>query len=298
MDILSIAVITWNRSTQLTEALESCFACELPKDTEFIIIDNASTDDTEKEILALFKKYSFSYYYEKMSDNLGVGRGRNYAYLKSHGKYVYFLDDDAYIDKGNPSFFLKAIKYLDENPSIATLTSQIYDLAWKVNRVTKFGPLYKPGLYLLYMLCGGSHFLRKSFWGDNEPYFPNKYGYEEILPSLRVVDNGCINVFAEDLLVIHNPLINKWNYNDEKNANILINGLTCQKVMKAKLYPIIFSPMITLAYWARSRKYLTKEQKKKAEDLIISMENQYNYGRRIRVSTVLALWRNFGLSVF
>lgn len=298
MDILSIVVITWNRSKQLTEALESCFACKLPKDTEFIIIDNASTDDTEYVIKSLFKKFNYTYYYEKMNENLGVGRGRNYAYLKSHGKYVYFLDDDAYIDKGNPDFFLKAIKYLDENPSIATLTSQIYDLAWKANRVTKSGPLYKPGLYLLYMLCGGSHFLRKSFWDDNEPYFPNKYGYEEILPSLRVADNGCINVFAEDLLVIHNPLINKWNYNDEKNANILINGLTCQKVMKTKLYPIIFSPMITLAYWVRSRKLLTEEQKKKAKDLIISMENQYNYGKRIRVSTVLALWRNFGLSVF
>lgn len=99
MNILSIVVITWNRSKQLTEALGSCFACDLPEDTEFVIIDNASTDDTEAVVSSLFKNYQYDFYYEKMSENLGVGKGRNYAYLKSHGKYVYFLDDDAYIDK-------------------------------------------------------------------------------------------------------------------------------------------------------------------------------------------------------
>ena len=55
---LSIAVITWNRSKQLIEALESCLVCELPKETEFIIIDNASTDDTEQVVKALFEKKS------------------------------------------------------------------------------------------------------------------------------------------------------------------------------------------------------------------------------------------------
>lgn len=104
MNILSIVVITWNRSKQLAEALGSCFACDLPEDTEFVIIDNASTDDTEAVVSSLFKNYQYDFYYEKMSENLGVGKGRNYAYLKSHGKYVYFLDDDAYIDKKHSDF--------------------------------------------------------------------------------------------------------------------------------------------------------------------------------------------------
>lgn len=298
MNILSIAVITWNRSKQLTEAIESCFACDLPKETEFVIIDNASTDDTEQVVKLLFEKKHYSFFYEKQKENLGVGRGRNYAYLKSHGKYVYFLDDDAYIDKQDHLFFLKAIKYLDENPSIATLTSQIYDLAWKSNRVSELGPVFKDSLNLRFMFCGGSHFLRKAFWGNNEPYFPNKYGYEEIMPSLRVLDAGFVNAFAKDLLVIHNPKVNKWNFDDEKNAMIVINELVCQKVMKTKLYPRIFSPMLTLSYWVRAKKYLTKERKKKADELVVIMENQYEYGKRIKISTVFRLLWNFGLSIF
>ena len=45
---LSIGVVTMNRAAQLKEALESCLACQLPAKTEFIIIDNASTDNTEE----------------------------------------------------------------------------------------------------------------------------------------------------------------------------------------------------------------------------------------------------------
>ena len=299
MNVLSIVVITWNRSKQLTEALNSCFACDLPEDTEFVIIDNASTDDTEVVVSSLFKKQHYEFYYEKMPENLGVGIGRNYAYLKSHGKYVYFLDDDAYIDKKHSDFFIKAIKFLDEYSQIATLTSQIYDLIWKSNRVSNTGPLYKQGLRLNYMFCGGSHFLRRSFWGNNEPYFPNKYGYEELLPSLKVVDAGYINAFAEALLVIHNPAINKWNYDDDRNANILITELASLKVMKLQLYPILFAPIISLAYWVRTKKYLSPERKESADKLVQTMKKQHSYvGKRIRISTVLKLCRDFGLTVF
>lgn len=184
------------------------------------------------------------------------------------------------------------------NPLIATLTSQIYDLMWKANRVSEFGPKFKKCLKLRFMFCGGSHFLRKSFWKNNEPYFPNKYGYEEIMPSLRVADAGYLNAFAQNLLVIHNPQVNKWNFNDEKNAMIVINELVCQKVMKSKLYPRIFSPMVTLLYLIRSKKYLTNKRKEEADKMIVMMGKQYEYGERIKISTVIKLWYKFGLSIF
>lgn len=295
---LSIAVITWNRAKQLVEALESCFACELPQNTEFIIIDNASTDDTAEVVNSLSQQCAFPVYYEKMSENLGVGRGRNYAFSRSRGDYVYFMDDDAYIDKGNLDFFLKAIQYLDENPSIITLTSQIYDLVWKSNRVNRVGPSIKFGLYRLYMFCGGSHFLRKSFWGNSTPYFPNKYGFEEILPSLRVADAGYINAFASDLLVIHNPLKNKWNFNDDKNAELVISELVYQKVIKSNLYPKMCYPLISLVYWCRAKKHLSPERKIRADKQVIAMQGQFEYGERIKVSTVIKLLCNFGLYIF
>lgn len=69
---LSICVITMNRAAQLKEALESCLACELPNETEFIVIDNASVDDTEQTVRNVLKDCGFPYYYEKMAENFGV----------------------------------------------------------------------------------------------------------------------------------------------------------------------------------------------------------------------------------
>lgn len=53
---LSIVVVTMNRAKQLKEALLSCIDCVIPEDTEFIIIDNASTDDTGSVISDFFYK--------------------------------------------------------------------------------------------------------------------------------------------------------------------------------------------------------------------------------------------------
>ncbi len=295
---LSVAVITMNRSKQLAEALESCFACVLPNDIEFIVIDNASTDDTEFVVQSLFKKNAFTYYYERMNENLGVGKGRNYAYLKSHGEYVYFLDDDAYIGNKDLNFFTKALSYLDKNPTVATLTTQIYDLIWEANRVPDTGPSVTDDLQLLYMFCGGSHFLRRSFWGETEPYFPNEYGYEEVLPSLRVADAGFVNAFAPGLLVIHNPQVNKWDFADEKNDDYLIKELVCQRVMKTQFYPRVFGPIVYLAYFVRSKKYLAPDRKRKADLFSDSFVNQFVFGKRIKITTVISLWCKFGFGIF
>ena len=249
---LSIAVVTMNRAQQLVEALNSCVVCKIPQDTEFIIIDNASTDNTEEVIKSFFDDNNYKFYYEKLNENIGCGNGRNYAYQKSHGNYVYFLDDDAYIDTSKNNFFFeKAIDILDSNPQIKTLTTQIYDLVWKKNRVDSAGPKISENLSKVYMFCGGSHYLRRDFFCESKPYYANKYGYEEIFPSLRVYDAGYINAFAEDLLVIHNPKVNKWNETQKDGIRLAAMGLAQTYMMRSALFPLLLKPINFLAFMAR-----------------------------------------------
>ena len=47
---LSIALVTMNREEQLINAINSCLLCELPVETEFVIIYNCSED---KKIFSL-----------------------------------------------------------------------------------------------------------------------------------------------------------------------------------------------------------------------------------------------------
>lgn len=298
---LTIAVITMNRSAQLIQALKSCVSCKLPLGTQFVIIDNASTDDTSIVIEQFYKEHPYEYYYEKMSENLGVGIGRNYAFSKAKGDYVYFLDDDAYINtEKTPDFFEKAIEVLDSNTQIATLTTQIYDLAWKANRVETNGPAIAHGIRKCYMFCGGSHFLRRSFFSSGNPYFANKYGYEEIFPSLEVYDAGCINAFAEDLLIIHNPLKNKWDPTVAENVDHAAMTVANRYLMKSAKYPMIFKPFL----WAALRRRVSRSKidtevlLNKTKSAIKNADKQKFITSRIRVGTVVSLWKDFGLSIF
>ncbi len=295
---LSIAVITMNRSSQVVEALDSCLACSLPNDTEFVVIDNASTDDTEQAVRAKLDNCGYSYYYEKLPENLGVGGGRNYAYNKTNGDYVYVLDDDAVISPTNLDFFTKAIDILDEHEDIATLTTQIYDEAWERDRVEQSPKKLFEGIYKMMMFCGGSHFLRKSFFADT-PYFSNKYGYEEIVPSCRVYDAGLYNVFCPNLLIIHKPKVNKWNYNDKDNS-ILVKSFTIMYVIKSRLYPRIFKPMAYFIYKYRRFRYArgVVGARKIAKEIRLTTKSQAKGLKRIKLKTVFKMYKDFGLSVF
>ena len=297
---LSICVITMNRAEQLKKALSSCLMCKLPQDTEFVVIDNASADHTERVVREALGPCGCSYYYEKLAQNLGVGGGRNYAYEKACGDYAYMLDDDAVIDcEKDPLFFVKAVGIMDQNPQFVTLTTQIYDTAWEKNRVGASGPMIAEGLFKCKMFCGGSHFLRRSFYKE-PPYLPNKYGYEEIPPSLRAINAGKLNVFCSELLVIHNPAVNKWNFNDEKNHALLIKEISLSYAIKSMMYPKVMLPVLKLATKRRIKKYMQniKDADVQVRDSVRAFCSEYPIKEKISVATVWRMFKDFGISVF
>lgn len=297
--ILSIAVVTMNRAEQLKEALNSCLACKLPKETEFIIIDNASSDNTNEVVKTVLDNSGFSYYYEKMAENLGVGAGRNYAFEKASGEYFYSLDDDAVISENNKNFFLDAIETFNNNPDIITLTTQIYDEAWGKNRVEKGGKKVSDNCHKCLVFCGGSHFLRKAFFSD-VPYIANKYGYEELLPSFKVYDSGKINVFCDNLLVVHKPKVNKWDYTDEKNHELLAKDCSLPYAIKKMMYPRLFRLILFFGYKVRCKKYLSKIKggKRRANQIVKETVKNYHVDYKMRGKSVIKMYKEFGKSVF
>lgn len=297
--LLSICIVTMNRSKQLSEALESCLVCVLPELTEFVIIDNASDDDTEQVVHNILANSGYSYYYEKLNENIGCGVGRNYAFSKSNGEFIYVLDDDAVID--TPDFFSKSLSIMKRHPDIITLTTQIYDTAWGRNRLQEKGVKCGDGFYNLYkikMFCGGSHFLRKDFFAT-PPYFSNRYGFEELLPSLKVYDAGKVNAFCPDLKVIHKPVVNKWDHKDKRNHSLLINECALLYAIKKMLYPKVCIPILWIAYKVRCKKYLSniKDGYKLSKAVVKDTTNRYFIDYRIKLKTLILLWRDFGLSV-
>ena len=295
---LSICVVTMNRADQLKEALESCLNCNLPERTQVVVIDNASTDNTREIVYETIENCGYDFYYEKLPENLGVGGGRNYAFEKCSGKYIYVLDDDAVVSDGNLNFFKDAIEYFNKYDDIVTLTTQIYDTALEDNRLNQIGKTVYDGVYSCKMFCGGSHFLRKSFFKE-PPYLNNKYGYEEIPPSLYVTDAGMKNVFCPGLLIIHKPAMDKWDKTKKENIGILINECATAYALKKMIYPNIFSIVLKLAYYRRCSMYLKdKDSKLKANKLVKDIVKEYRGLKKIKIKTVIKEYKKFGIAVF
>ena len=74
---LAIGLVTMNRERQVLEAIQSCLHSNLPAETEFVVIDNASMDNTEAVVRAILDSSGYPYVYHKTVSNLGAGGGEN-----------------------------------------------------------------------------------------------------------------------------------------------------------------------------------------------------------------------------
>ena len=88
--LVSIIIPTYNREVLIVKALESVFN-QTFQDFEVLIIDDASTDNTEKVIKEMGHP-RVRYY--KLDKNGGQCIARNFGAVHAKGKYLAFLDSD------------------------------------------------------------------------------------------------------------------------------------------------------------------------------------------------------------
>jgi len=134
MDV-NVIIITHNREKFLPFAVESVLRQKF-SDFELIIIDDASTDNTEE----LVKKYlsDSRVRYIKIPKATSIAQVRNSAWPNVHGKYIAVLDsDDIWIDDLK---LTKQFEYLENNPEVVAVGSGailINDNGEETNRIIK-----------------------------------------------------------------------------------------------------------------------------------------------------------------
>ena len=93
---ISAVVCTFNRSKVLVGALNSLSAQSLSSsDYEIIVVNNASTDDTEKVVRRFRKDHPHIHIQSVFERRPGLGCARNAGLCCSRGDFVAYLDDDA-----------------------------------------------------------------------------------------------------------------------------------------------------------------------------------------------------------
>jgi len=133
---LSILIPTYNYDcTQLVESLQK----QLPNDCEICVCDDASTNETTRDINRRLQQLVGVTYWE-LPKNVGRSKIRNILAQRSHGDYLLFIDSDAKVES---SLFVQ--KYLTCLPTQKVVCGGIHtspvlpssnvSLRWNYERV-------------------------------------------------------------------------------------------------------------------------------------------------------------------
>ncbi|MNB99109.1 putative teichuronic acid biosynthesis glycosyltransferase TuaG [compost metagenome] len=89
--LISIILPTYNRSKYLKKTIDSILSQKTEYTYEIIIVDDASSDNTEELIQNIDNK---KIQYIRLITNSGGGKARNTGIANARGKYVAFIDSD------------------------------------------------------------------------------------------------------------------------------------------------------------------------------------------------------------
>jgi GT2 family glycosyltransferase len=114
LPLISVAICTRNRAKQLARAVESVLP-QLGPDTELLIVDNASTDETAQIATALAARNPAVRLLREPTP--GIPSARNAALRNARGRHILFFDDDELAEPG----WLDAYRNFLTNPPTSNL---------------------------------------------------------------------------------------------------------------------------------------------------------------------------------
>ena len=105
--IISVIIPAFNAGKYISQSIQSVLDQTFSDLIEILVVDDASTDNTENTVLAMAREALNGTYcrenrfllYCKNEKNSGVAKTRNFGVQKARGKYIAFLDADDWWDK-------------------------------------------------------------------------------------------------------------------------------------------------------------------------------------------------------
>jgi glycosyltransferase involved in cell wall biosynthesis len=104
----TVAICTWNRAALLSRVLERLARVQHPPGGwEVLVVNNNSTDDTERVLEAFAGRLPLRRAFEPKQ---GLSHARNAAVTRAAGEYVVWTDDDALVDEGWLAAYARAVE--------------------------------------------------------------------------------------------------------------------------------------------------------------------------------------------
>ena len=202
--LVSIIITTYNREKIVNKNIDSILSQNY-ENKEIIVVDDFSTDNTEKNL----KKYSNKIKYIKLSKNMGVQYASNIGFEKSSGEFLAFVgDDDVWIDKDKLNKQINVFLN-DKKTDLGVVTTSVRIL----KRHTSYERIIKRPKKLLEHLLSGNDCIygsaalirRKAFIkaGKFDPFL--KKGTDSDV-FRRIVINGYNVYFIKDITIEYSEL--------------------------------------------------------------------------------------------
>lgn len=221
---ISIIVPVYNVEKYLKKCLDSIFNQSF-KDFNLIIVNDGSTDNSEKIINEYLEKYINIIYIKQ--ENLGVSEARNVGLRKANKKYTMFIDSDDYIEKDTlESLYNKAentnadmVIYGHENFYDDSSKIKSNDFKWDENKI--YSNIEVMEMMLEYKILGYSHC--KMYLSENiinkKMYFEKGRIIEDLFPVFKQVSLSKRIVF-----------INKKMYKYRQRQSSLTHNLSIKDI--------------------------------------------------------------------
>jgi glucosyl-dolichyl phosphate glucuronosyltransferase len=104
----TVAICTWNRASLLSRVLEQLTRIQHPSAAwEVIVVNNNSTDDTERVLNAFVGRLPLRSVFEPRP---GLSHSRNTAIRQATGDYVVWTDDDVLVDPSWLAAYQRAVE--------------------------------------------------------------------------------------------------------------------------------------------------------------------------------------------
>lgn len=223
---LSIIVPVYNLENYISRTLDSLLNIECSFDYEIIVINDGSTDQSEK----IISKYQDDYKCIKLFTiaNGGVSNARNFGLSRANGKYITFVDGD---DTVEPDFFEAAVNELEQNGydfvqgNFRIINGETISYAQRVHcdieldsvedMLVKF---FYPSQKIIHNVVWdkvfrGDILVNKTFDLDLKVSEDQKFIFDVIIcaKKVKLLSLFAINYFQRDSSAIHNLDIDKTN---------------------------------------------------------------------------------------
>lgn len=131
---VSVIIPVYNGEKYIKESINSVLN-QTFKDLEIVVVNDASTDSTEKVIFENFRNEikSKKIIYYKNPKNMERSYSRNKGYSISSGKYIFFLDYD---DEWDKDYISESVKYLTDNDIVYSFPRTFIDSNGNIKRVS------------------------------------------------------------------------------------------------------------------------------------------------------------------